>query len=92
MQEVGEPRRSAAADVGQAPGRDADAQRGPEDAGAEVGDPVGAELAVGVGRAEGPVPPLEVLDDARRDQDVDRGHERQAQRGRQDVGDVGRSR
>ena len=70
--------------------RDADAHRCPEDARAEVGDSVGAELAVGVGRAKRSVPALKVFDDSRRDQDVDRGHERQAQRGRQDLGDVGR--
>ena len=64
MQEVGEPRRSAAADVRQAPGRDADAHRGPEDAGTEVGDPISAELSIGVGRAERSVPALKVLDHA----------------------------
>ena len=90
MEEVRKPRRPAAADVRQAPGRDADAQRGAEGAGAEVGDPVGAQLGVGVGGAEGPVAALEVLDDPRGDQDVDGGDERQPQRGRQDGADVGR--
>ena len=62
VKEVGEPRGPAASHVRQAPGGDADAHRGTEDARAEVGDPVGAELAVGVDGAEVAVAPLEVLD------------------------------
>ena len=90
VEEVGQPRGSAASHVRQAPGGDADAHRRPEDAGAEVGDAVGAQLGVGVGGAEVAVAALEVLDDRGGDQDVDRRDERQSQRRGQDVADIGR--
>ena len=88
MQEVRQPRRSSAAHVGQTASRDADGKRRPEDAGEEVGDPIRAQLGVGVGRAKGPVATLKVLDDSRGDQDVDGSHERQPERARQYLGDI----
>ena len=90
VEEIRNPGRAAAPDVGHAPGRDAHAHRCAEDAGAEVGDPVGAQLRVGVGRAERPVPALEMLDHPRGDQHVHGGHDGQPQGGRQDGREVRR--
>ena len=80
VKEVRQPRRSSASHVRQAPGGDADAHRGTEDAGAQVGDPVRTEFAVGIDGAEVSVAALEVFDHLGGDQDVDRGDERQSQR------------
>ena len=52
VQEIGQPGRAAAPDVGHAPGRDAHAHRCAEGPRAEVGDTIGAELRVGIGGSE----------------------------------------
>ena len=63
VEQVREPGPSPAADVGQAPGRDAHARRGAEGPGDEVGHPVGAQLRVGIGGLERAMPAPEVFDD-----------------------------